>query len=828
MRVDVGRLMTNQRVPYAFSVSSYVDSSLTKNNAVKLDFVGMRGDDAASHVPFMSAPFMLSSASSFVCMKQLIDVLGMHYASQIAQMHHVSIKSTTTFKQTKFYSVDELIEVRPDLLETLQIPAEELFSNPLVLDALRVSGFDCAIYADGVAPKAILFDEAQLSGQKPRLNRYSSPLPMGSDWVNEGTTAHDQLLRYCHLVRSTESMQDTVLGDTDSLVLLSEIHRARVSVEQALREWLNDESNVGERLTVETTAGSFSLSNVPPAAIAMPAAFDGHITRPRAVSDTVSSFLDVVEAGTRRVKPQPLTTLVYETPAPVTRPVRRGVTPNVGWMTTAEVKDEVVAMGLGSLLDNNTLVVHETSDQLPDSVQKKNGVVGLFSADGIIHIVAGRIRRSQGLLGTLLHEGFHGAVPVHLGDKSWSSLLDDIGMMYQAVRDGEHQPTGYWADAMRSIDDLLADEPDMPWALQVEEFAAYAISHRMERPAVLTAWVSSAFGFAQSWLRKSFGVQLGDISADQLVHLSRSALRAVAASDDPTLAMKLTPMFAKRQAFRPERKTEPAIRLMPITILGRLQQAFLAKFSLTDDAYTPDSVFMRSVKPSELLAEVPRQQRIEGDLTTVPLVAHGQVIGGLNALQEARKHDQFGVIDCSMQMTPAEAHKISQAAVTMPHERVLSVLMKPPVGEQGSPYSHVADALYSVANALSVADMANGVLPQSVLNDDMPISLSWAPDASYAAQVPHGYVAVSVVVSDDPQAAYDDALSGLRRCASHAADAGCCWRTDGLRHVPATYSAAGSEALAVFASNHVVSPHKEWLHGAHYDVRHGDTLGEPS
>ena len=184
-----------------------------------------------------------------------------------------------------------------------------------------------------------------------------------------------------------------------------------------------------------------------------------------------------------------------------------------------------------ALVDAGKVVIHKDSSTLPSS--RKEGVIGFTAKDGTIHVVEGRTARS-----VLLHEAFHSGGQSLLGNKQWRNLMDRLGAMYKANKDG----TGFWRNAVERVRN--SGLPDGS-RLAIEEFGAYAIENYDRAPAGVKKWVESVIGAVKAWLLQRFDYQAGNITAGQLRALARAALRSM---NQPQVSEQLGELYSRGNA----------------------------------------------------------------------------------------------------------------------------------------------------------------------------------------------------------------------------------------------------------------------------------------
>lgn len=181
-----------------------------------------------------------------------------------------------------------------------------------------------------------------------------------------------------------------------------------------------------------------------------------------------------------------------------------------------------------ALVDAGKVVIHKDSSTLPSS--RKEGVIGFTAKDGTIHVVEGRTAQS-----VLLHEAFHSGGQSLLGNKQWRNLMERLGVLYKANKDG----TGFWRNAVERVRN--SGLPDGS-RLAIEEFGAYAIENYDRAPAGVKKWVESVIGAVKAWLLQRFDYQAGSITAGQLRALARAALRSM---NQPQVSEQLGELYSR-------------------------------------------------------------------------------------------------------------------------------------------------------------------------------------------------------------------------------------------------------------------------------------------
>lgn len=226
-------------------------------------------------------------------------------------------------------------------------------------------------------------------------------------------------------------------------------------------------------------------------------------------------------AASRGTVPEPAPSVVVAAP-----PVRPQAIGNMGWLRPADVEEELRENGLGSLVDNGGIVIHRSGDSLPGTMRMKRGIAGVAHFDtGTIHINAGAHNYRDRPMATILHEAFHARVEPLLGSKRWCKLMDRLALMYERAKAGELRGP-YWKAALARVNEAKGFGDAPQYAVEVEEFGAYALDKYESAPPIITRWVRDLTGTVKAWALTRFGVQLGDVTPAQLHKLAKSALKA--------------------------------------------------------------------------------------------------------------------------------------------------------------------------------------------------------------------------------------------------------------------------------------------------------------
>lgn len=177
---------------------------------------------------------------------------------------------------------------------------------------------------------------------------------------------------------------------------------------------------------------------------------------------------------------------------------------------------------IATLLDNGSVVLHDTASSLPDG-KHPAGVQAVTTSDGKIHLVADKLT-SHTAVPVLLHEAFHVGAEKLIGTPAWNGLLKRLGQLHaQAERSSGRAREFY--DAARARVAAAQRTGTLSEDMTAEEFGAYTIEHYEQAPAAFQKWVDDLIGAVKAWLLKRFGVQAGAVTPAQLRALAVAALR---------------------------------------------------------------------------------------------------------------------------------------------------------------------------------------------------------------------------------------------------------------------------------------------------------------
>ena len=177
---------------------------------------------------------------------------------------------------------------------------------------------------------------------------------------------------------------------------------------------------------------------------------------------------------------------------------------------------------IATLLDNGSVVLHDTASSLPDG-KHPAGVQAVTTSDGKIRLVADKLT-THTAVPVLLHEAFHVGAEKLIGTPAWNGLLKRLGQLHaQAERSSGRAREFY--DAARARVAAAQRTGTLSEDMTAEEFGAYTIEHYEQAPAAFRKWVDDLIGAVKAWLLQRFGVQAGAVTPAQLRALAVAALR---------------------------------------------------------------------------------------------------------------------------------------------------------------------------------------------------------------------------------------------------------------------------------------------------------------
>lgn len=196
-------------------------------------------------------------------------------------------------------------------------------------------------------------------------------------------------------------------------------------------------------------------------------------------------------------------------------------------LTSKGVLGQVIA----SMIDGGVVVLHGGPSKLPRGIGKNiNGVQAVTTPDGKIHMVASNLT-PRTALPVMLHEAFHQGGEKLIGTKEWGNLMGRLGSLYRQSENSKGKAREFF-DRARVRVEAARKKGAVGRAMEVEEFAAYAIEEYEKAPdslpAALRKWVEDLIGLVKTWMVKRFGKQLGDVTPAQLAAMARWAVMDVA------------------------------------------------------------------------------------------------------------------------------------------------------------------------------------------------------------------------------------------------------------------------------------------------------------
>ncbi len=185
--------------------------------------------------------------------------------------------------------------------------------------------------------------------------------------------------------------------------------------------------------------------------------------------------------------------------------------------------DSPLAPWIGQLYKAGKLLLRKDFP-LPASFGK--AAIQGFAAEGKISLIANNIPSRDAAMAVLLHEVFHNHGEALLGTPAWNKLLGELGALLAHARQFPDGKAGrLWSQAEARVSGAAAGGFAMTDAKAAEELGAYAIEHAELAPATWQRWVSRLLGHVKAWVRRTFGVQLGRLTPEQLRALAIAALK---------------------------------------------------------------------------------------------------------------------------------------------------------------------------------------------------------------------------------------------------------------------------------------------------------------
>lgn len=513
-------------------VMAWADGSVTRGRShvdayVPVDgspfqFVRASSDEPAPSFLRITEPFS-AAEGHFLPLADLIADLG------LPAVQHLAIESSNVICETftgRQLGGEEALRRRvlsdPSVINSLYIPAPMLYDSPVFQRVMAHCGYDAFMWEDAFGERVVrVFSEDQV------LRPGDAPAPTTPASEDEQVVWPVgfcfEVLQQAFDVRDSLSYRES-FGGLSHLSALDSIRSVKRNLEIAVLarreqavEWF-DERNRQQVLFQLFGSGKALLATV-------------------SQDQKAGDFHELFDyaplafhALARAVAPRPSGARIGMARVAEQKPMRIQATPGMGWLTVDQAEEEVRALGLGELLDRDLLKVVRLGNELPGDMPGKHDISGL-AYDGVMYLNASRLQDRWGVSSTLFHESMHAQVPGLLGDRGWGALMDRLAIMYDwAVATGRAD-NSHWEAALKDVE-KAHDIHALSYAERVEEFGAYALSASIDMPSPLIRWAQSAVGFAKAWVLRRFEVQLGDVSPQQLHHLSRMALHASVCRDD--------------------------------------------------------------------------------------------------------------------------------------------------------------------------------------------------------------------------------------------------------------------------------------------------------
>jgi N12 class adenine-specific DNA methylase len=192
----------------------------------------------------------------------------------------------------------------------------------------------------------------------------------------------------------------------------------------------------------------------------------------------------------------------------------------------------IVGPVISRLIDNGSIVLHQTTKTLPKGIGGNvRGIQAVTTPDGKVHLVASAVTQ-QTARAVMLHEMFHKGGERLIGSVEWSKLMGRLGTLYRQSEQSTGRAREFF-DRARARVAAAKRQGAVATRMEVEEFAAYAIEE-YERapqslPAAIRKWVEDLIGLVKSWMVKSYGKQLGQVTPAQLAAFAKFAVMDMAA-----------------------------------------------------------------------------------------------------------------------------------------------------------------------------------------------------------------------------------------------------------------------------------------------------------
>jgi len=183
---------------------------------------------------------------------------------------------------------------------------------------------------------------------------------------------------------------------------------------------------------------------------------------------------------------------------------------------------------VSAVIDNNIIVLHDTTATLPDAkARKTRGVQAITTADGKIHLVASNLT-AENAQPVLWHEMFHKGGERLIGTKEWGNLMGRGAALYRQAEQSTGKNREFF-DRARARVAAAKRQGAVATNMEVEEFLAYAIEEYETAPASIRKWIDDVIGLIKAWFQKTYGKQLGALTPAQLSAMAKMALMDVAA-----------------------------------------------------------------------------------------------------------------------------------------------------------------------------------------------------------------------------------------------------------------------------------------------------------
>lgn len=191
----------------------------------------------------------------------------------------------------------------------------------------------------------------------------------------------------------------------------------------------------------------------------------------------------------------------------------------------------VLGQVIASMIDSGIVVLHGGPSKLPGGAGRRiKGLKAVTRPDGTIHMVASNLT-PRTALPVMLHEMFHQGGEKLIGGKEWGNLMGRLGSLYRQSEQSSGKAREFY-DRARARVAAARRKGAVGRAMEVEEFAAYAIEEYEKDPRSLPAairkWVEDLLGVIKTWMVKNYGKQIGAVTPAQLAAMARWALMDVA------------------------------------------------------------------------------------------------------------------------------------------------------------------------------------------------------------------------------------------------------------------------------------------------------------